>query len=142
MVRRWAWWTAVGGGVADRFELLATDVDGRLDPAAWDRGEELRVYALAPIPPDAFERIVDALTTAGQPRWPVWLIGDPDGREGIPSIWQEDVDAALIHAWHPELVIASPGLLQPVAAAKEWPSLGAVEMRNWFAYLGLDKTPR
>jgi hypothetical protein len=126
-----------GGDLAYRFDLLATDVDGTLDPAAWDRGEELRIYALAPLPPNTFGRIVAALATAQQPRWPIWLVQGGFGGGSLPASREAEVAALLDLAAPPELVIASSGLLQPVAAAGGWPADGTNGVRDWFAYLGL-----
>ena len=131
-----------GGTAAYRFELLAIDVDGVYDGAAWDRGEELRVYGLAPLSSGSFEHIVRILAELEEPRWPIWAPGmkaaaDRDGRierKVLPLL-----DAEGRHT----LVVAGASPLGPFRAARE---LGSAELdksrdADWFAILGFGTPP-
>ena len=39
---------------------------------AWDDRQRSRIYALRRLPADAFARLLRALASAGEPRWPWW----------------------------------------------------------------------
>ena len=121
-----------------RFDLLAIDVDGAYDQEAWDRGEELRVYGLAPLPPGSFERIVGILTGIEPPRWPVWAPGTTT-TAALDDRIEQEVILLLEAAGPPTLVAAGPGLLAPFRAAREIGSAGIGQPldRDWLAYLGL-----
>ena len=129
-----------GGTDAYRFELLAIDVDGVYDGAAWDRGEELRVYGLAPLPLGSFERIVRILSAIEQPRWPVWAPGMATSAAGLDRLVEREVRPLLDAAGRPTLAVAGPGLLLPVRAARalEPGETDQPPQRDWFAFLGFD----
>lgn len=44
--------------------------DGRVFQFAHD---EDSIYVLSPLPVDAFERTLDAITELGPPKWPIWV---------------------------------------------------------------------
>ena len=44
----------------------------RYDLVSWDEDQDQRVYCLAPVTLDAFDRAVEALQGLGEPTWPFW----------------------------------------------------------------------
>lgn len=132
--------------IAYRFETLAIDVDGAIDRAAWDRGEELRVFGLAQLPAGTFERIVDLLSPLGKPTWPIWAPGTGGHSPSIPAAIDRELTLLLNVAGPPTLVVAASGLLArprvtlPAPAGSDW------LRRDWGWFLGLvvgksDKQP-
>jgi hypothetical protein len=130
------------GSAAYRFELIATDVDGLHDRDAWDRGEELRIFALSPLPHGSFEHIVSLLSAVESPHWPVWVPGARFSSRALDRIVQDQVVPILEIAGDPQLVMAAPGLLaSPVAGRELSNGSGKPQQQDWFAYLGLEPSP-
>lgn len=121
--------------VAYRFETLAIDIDGAVDRAAWDRGEEIRVFGLATLAAGTFERIVGVLSPLGQPTWPIWAPGM--GAPSIPTSIDREVALLLNAAGPPTVVVSAPGLLAPLLAARPAPLGPAFAHRDWMSFLGL-----
>jgi hypothetical protein len=121
---------------AYRFEMLATDVDGLYDQAAWDRGEELRIFALVPLSEGAFDRIVTLLSSVEEPIWPVWLPGVSRRSPELDRHIEADVSEILGTAGHPRLIVATADLLKPFVAIRDYPAEDGQAPLDWFAVLG------
>ena len=121
---------------AYRFELIAIDVDGTFDHAAWDRGEELRVFSLAPLPEGSFDRIVAALAAIEAPRWPTWAPGVDLRAPELDRLIESDIASILHGADRPTLVVVAAGLLQPFVTIRESPEPNGRTPTDWFALFG------
>ena len=121
---------------AYQFDELARDVDGLHDRAAWDRGEELRAYSLAPLPADAFDRTVKLISSAEAPNWPVWVPGIRQSSPHLASLIENEVAAILASSEPPTLLVATAGLLQPIVAVRDYPATAGQAPVDWFALLG------
>ena len=119
-----------------RFDLLTTDVDGTYNHASWDRGDELRVYTLSPLPDGAFDRIVAMLSTAEAPKWPVWVPGVNPRVPELDRIIETEIIPILSGAGEPRLIATSGGLLQPIVAIRDHPAGDGRTTSDWFALLG------
>src|SRR5262245_36096829 len=100
-----------------RFEQVAVDIDGRVDHESWDRGEELRIFTLAPLPSEEFDRIVARLAAIEPPVWPIWWPGARDHTPEQDRLLKEDLEPHRVKSKRPVLVVAMSGLLAPIAAA-------------------------
>src|SRR5687768_1561221 len=107
---------------AYRFETLAIDFDGRYDHPSWDRGEELRVFALTSLPPETFDRIVDWLSSIESPRWPVWAPGVGSPSSELARVIEAEVVPALAGSSGPRLLIAAANLLATIVAIRDFPT--------------------
>ncbi len=125
---------------AYRFDLLAIDVDGSYDRAAWDRGEELRVFGLAILPTGGFERVVNLLSSVEHPRWPIWAPTMTGTAAELPALVETEVVPLLEAAGSTRLVVATQGLLAPIRVSRaidgrvndrKWSD------RDWFSLVGL-----
>ena len=131
-----------GCAEAYRFDVLASDVDGIYDFAAWDRGEELRIFSLSRLSEGAFERAVDVLSTAEAPRWPVWVPGVYPHLPTLDRLVDTDIASILAGADRPCLIVAAAGLLQPMVAIRDHPAGGRLSDSDWFALLGFTADDR
>src|SRR4051794_28105965 len=60
--------------------LSAPDRVYRFRLLAWDEEtQDLRFFALAPLPPPAFERLAGVFARHETPRWPVWVASGQGG---------------------------------------------------------------
>lgn len=125
-------------GCADayRFDVLAIDVDGIYDNASWDRGEELRIYSLSPLPAGTFDDIVALLSTVEPPRWPLWIPGIRAPSPDLDRLVETNVNPILAVANRPRLLVAAGGLLQPIVAIRDDPGNYERTEADWFALLG------
>ena len=123
--------------LAYRFERLHTDVDGVYDRAAWDIGEELHVFGLAPLPANAFDRIVTRLSEVEPPRWPVWTPGMPSTSDDLERIVERGVVPLLEEAGPWQVIVAGAGLQRPFVAVRHTDRAHVPADGEWFAWLGL-----
>jgi len=123
--------------LAYRFETLAIDIDGTVDRAAWDRGEEIRVFGLAPLSAGTFERIVDVLSPLGQPTWPIWAPGAGASPSSILTSIDREVALLLNAAGPPTVAVGASGLLAPLLVARPSPRGQKFAPRDWLSFLGL-----
>ncbi len=124
----------------------------KFDMLDWDDDHEVRIFRLAPVPPDSLDRCVSILAAAGPPRWPVWV----PSRQQLPSeeareAADRSVQQVLDRSGPPDLVVAWRGYGETVLAARrmsaeelsgvpDWFSLeGPADGRDWFPLLGLVK---
>jgi hypothetical protein len=121
---------------AYRFDVLAIDVDGIYDIGSWDQGEELRIYALSPLPDGAFDQIVALLSTAEPPRWPIWVPSVVPNSPAFDRLIEKDYQPILTDPDPRLLVAAAGGLLQPIVAVGNHPYDDGRTASDWFALLG------
>ena len=138
----------------------------RFDFLEGDLLQDVRIYSLAALPPDAFSRLTEICSASivAPPRqswtewWVVWDFPSDVARKEA----NEAVERLLEAASAPFAVIASSSLLEGIAAAREisrediplvagalrergtdWPTAVQLEEKRplpeWFAYLGLDR---
>jgi len=123
-----------GCSMAYWFELLAIDVDGVHDRIAWERGAELRVFALSPLPAGTFKRIVDVLSAVEEPRWPAWMPTFGRTSPLVNSVVERWITPAITSAGLDRIAVVAPDLLSPIVAAR--PLVGEAVDGDWFALLG------
>lgn len=123
--------------LAYRFDRLETDVDGIYDLNSWERGQELQVFSLMPMPEDAFAKIVAKLLMVESPRWPVWAPGMPTRSMTFEQLVEREIDPLLNQAGPPVLIVAAPGLLRPIVALREFDHVQERPSDAWLSWLGL-----
>jgi hypothetical protein len=76
--------------------------------------ESIRIYSLAPLSNDSWERLVIALLPYMEPIWPMWvpLWAFPSETDRIAV--EQIVDELIAQAAGPEIVIATPHLLNEI----------------------------
>lgn len=109
-----------------RFELLTRDYDGTYDWEAWDRGQEIRLFSLAPLPLEAYERLGEILSREELRQK---LVED--------EAYYDEVASILEQAAPPDLVIATHGLNTRIIAASQVTVNDMANTQDWFAFLGL-----
>lgn len=130
-----------GGVKAYRFNALATDVDGKHNRSAWDAGEEVRIYSLAPLPDGAFDLLAQLLSETEMPHWPVWHWSPRSqfAAEDVESSFLQRIDDILDTATAPELAVATRvGYLQSeLLAVSQVTDSDLATVQDWFAFLGI-----
>jgi hypothetical protein len=116
-----------------RFELVAIDVDGIHDYDAWDRGEELRAFALTELPSGSFERIVAVLSSAEEPTWPVWVPGVRNSSPVADELVAREVAQILLSAQGQRFVVVTTDLLGQPITAYRIDSVEGEPPGGWFA---------
>jgi hypothetical protein len=105
-----------------RFELLT-----------WEQQtQDLRVFALSPLPPAAWDQLIALCTCQEAPRWPVWVPSWHEGRN-------EPVDAILQQAGPVEWVLATEDLHGEIPRVKAIQAGELTAITDWKAFLGLDR---
>jgi hypothetical protein len=109
-----------GDGQTYRFDLLA-----------WDKEtQDVRVFALSPLPRPEWERLIALCTGREAPRWPVWAFR-----------WQEPlrqpIEDLLRRAGPVEWALATEDLLGEILRVKAVRPEERVQVTNWGAFLGL-----
>lgn len=114
-----------------RFELLARDIDGKREPEGWDRGEEIRIFSLASLPMSSFYRLEAVLS-------------DPSSRDKMAhdQAFYDNVNAILVDASPPQLVIATHGIRTSIIAARRLNPEEIGNVEDWFTFLGIDNADR
>lgn len=105
---------------AYRFEMLERDLDGKVDWERWDRGEEIRIFSLAPMEIEAFNRFSVAFLEYESRR----AVGESD----ITDIFDEPCV--------PEFVIASTGINTAIIAVRPVSEVEIKSVTDWFSFLG------
>lgn len=132
-----------------RFDM----VDVTTDSGEW---QDVRVFALAPLPSGSFDLLVAACPQPPGPDWsqnnvwvPKWSFSSGDLQAGADA----QVDAILSQAQPAELVVASTPWVEKILAtrkltAEDLPYIQTVEweddprrLRDWIAFLGLVREP-
>jgi hypothetical protein len=125
----------------------------KFDMLDWDEEHSVRVFRLAALPTDAFSRLMEALSVAGTPNWPVWA---PPCQRLAPVMAQHidaTIQSILRQAQPAEWVVAWKRYGGEVLAARRLPASELSAVPNWFAadtndapgdwfnFLGLTKSP-
>jgi hypothetical protein len=97
----------------------------------WDSQQDMRIFALAPIPGRSMSDFTCTGTEATRPTWPVWILGDR-GTEEIAGA----VQVARMAASPDAFVIATENLLGSIEV---WRPVGLTPAVDWFAELGLKR---
>jgi hypothetical protein len=113
-----------------RFELLDELPD-------WDAGDDLRVFSLAPLSPEAFERLVNASPGSEAARWPLWVPRWEFASEAERQEADRTVQQVLDSAPPPCQAIATRDNLSEVVACRRVTSEELASVRDWVAFLGL-----
>jgi len=98
----------------------------------WDEDQDVRVFALAPLSTATFGRVVDALSVAEPPRWPVWV---PAG--SVDAAVQEEVDDNLVGAGPIQFVVAAERLDREILAAEAVDHATQSQVTDWLSFLHL-----
>jgi hypothetical protein len=132
-------------GSVYRFDMIDMSAD-------WGEWGDIRVYALAPLPPGSFDRLLDACPRPPGPDWShsnVWVPKWSFSTEGLEAAANARVNEILDRAQPAELVIAATPWGERVLAARnltaedlldiqtvEWED-DPRRLRDWIAFLGL-----
>ena len=108
-----------------RFEMLARDVDGKYDWEGWDRGEEIRIFSLAPLPAVAFERFASTLSQNESRR-----------KISTNETYFKEAYSLLYEAGSPELIITTHGIRTKIIAARQVSLEEITYVKDWFSFLG------
>jgi hypothetical protein len=115
----------------------------------WDNRQEVRVVSLSPLPGEAFQELVDALSKYELPKWPIWVPKWQFSSEEAKRIADSQVARTLEEASNPNLIVAWSRYGEVIIAAKpvSEPDLGDIQEwlspqeskgnRDWFIFLGL-----
>src|SRR6266536_3812317 len=102
----------------------------RYEMLAWDgETQNLRIFGLAPLPPDVLGRLVAVYERYEPVRWPVWL---PSWHEGL----EEEDEPLLSQAGPVEWVVATHDLLGQILAAKAVTPEEVARTADWSVLLG------
>jgi hypothetical protein len=108
------------GGPVYRFHMLA-----------WDgETQDLRVFGLAPCPPDSLSRLAAVCERYEPARWPVWV---PSWHEGMEAETKQLLSEAGLVGW----VVAAHDLLGQVLAARTVTPEEVAQTTDWSTFLGL-----
>jgi hypothetical protein len=117
----------------------------------WDDDHNVRIHALAPLPPGSFQQVVDLLSQYESPRWPRWTAVLRNLSEEILAAIYEQLNKLVGSAGPATLLVAlSRGGEQVLAVralaasdpndVQDWFSLAEAEpARDWFSFMGLIK---
>ena len=106
--------------------MLARDVDGKYDWKGWNRGEEIRIFSLSPLPAEAFEKFAYALSQNETRR-----------KISKNEIYFNEVFSLLDEANSPELIIATYGIGTKIIAVRQVTLEEITYVQDWFSFLGL-----
>jgi len=109
-----------------------------LDSVDEDRG--IRIYSLAPMPADSFERLIDALSPFMTPSWPMWVPRWEFPEEADRINIDRLVDDLIGRADAPELAITTPGLLEEIGDARPITASEAGQVHDWVSWMGLERS--
>lgn len=100
---------------------------------AWDdESQDLRIFALAPLPSSTLAQLTEAYAPYEEPRWPVWV---PSWHAEMEPVTQQ----LLAQAGPPEWVLASQDLLAEILAAKAVTPELVARVTDWASFLGLGR---
>lgn len=109
-----------GDGQTYRFDLLAWD----------EETQDVRVFALSPLPQPEWERLIALCTARETPRWPVWAFH-----------WQEQlrqlIEDILRRAGPVEWALATEDLQGEILRAQAIRPDELAQVADWGAFLGL-----
>jgi hypothetical protein len=100
---------------------------------AWDHEtQDLRIYALSPLPSETLTDLIAAYASYQAPHWPCW----------VPA-WQQELEpptsAALQRASPPSWIVVTEDLLGEILAARAVSGRNLDHVTDWNAFLGLGR---
>jgi hypothetical protein len=102
-----------------------------------DEDREIRIYSLAPVANDSWDRLVTALSPFMAPNWPMWTPLWKFPTEADRIAVDRVVDELIAQADPPEYVVIAPGLLDEFHKAKPVSSIEAQHVHDWVSWMGL-----
>jgi hypothetical protein len=100
-------------------------------------GDDVRIFALAPLPSPALEQLAEAYARYLTPHWPVWVPLWHFPTRADQEAMELLTDQVLQQAGPVEWVIATEDLLGESLAARSATSEEMTHVTDWFAFLGL-----
>lgn len=106
----------------------------RFDLLTWDPNtQDLRVFAVAPLPAGAWDQLISLFLHYETPNWPVWFL----------SSWHEELDRPvediLRLAGPAEWVVATEDFRGAILRCKAIRGKNLETITNWQEFLGLDQ---
>jgi len=111
-----------------RFELLARDSNGTYDSAAWDRGQEIRIFDLTPLPLKQFKQLNRLLSMKAA-----------YSRMAEDKAFYHRVHALLATADPPLFAIATHGIGTKIIGVRNLLPNDVGTVVDWFSFLNLAK---
>jgi hypothetical protein len=103
----------------------------RFDLIDWGPCQEIRIFALSPLPARAFEQAVELLKRLETPKWPIWHPPWPKA-DHEQKILGRELDAILAQANSPEFAFASESRFSTILAAKSLTEPGRTSLPTKF----------
>ena len=119
----------------------------------WDDRQELRVFAMAPLPEDAFNKIVDVLSQYEPPKSPFWVPLFNYSDNEIKQAVEREIDEAIARASGISHVIAMSRWGDTILAERSieihelpwiqaWDSTtGFISSPGWLELFGFERSP-
>ena len=101
--------------------------------------DDVRIFALAPLPKGTLGRLEAALAPYHAPKWPLWLQIWTFPSDAERARMDAVVASLLAEAGPPEWVVASSDLNEEIRAARQIASGRLDGVEDWYAFLGLDR---
>ncbi len=125
------------GPISGAAQCAQCSAEYRFEMLAWDDSQDVRIYSLAPLPPQSVAQLTAALSETGPPSWPVWVPIWKFVSEGIGEAVGQEVQRILDRAGSVELVIASEDSLATIMSAKQVTGERIAMTMDWFSFLNL-----
>jgi hypothetical protein len=120
---------------AYKFNLVATDEDGKFNRDLWDAGTELRIFALAEVALQDFQQCIELISGFQTPIWPLWIIRWHTIPSDDRSVLIKEIDMQIQALNVPSIVIECSDLLETLFAVKSSPSVTPGSTSEWFNYM-------
>lgn len=106
---------------------------------AWDAGQDMRIFSMAPLSSQSFERLVNLLSQIQPPLWPLWVPIWNFPSQETANIVEREVERILGQADFPGLVVAMKSIMSEIVSVKVVMPNDFDRTEDWFAFLDLDK---
>ena len=124
-------------GAVYKFDYVFDLIDGATAP---DNGLlDLRVFTLAPLPPNALTDLAAAYSRFWPPRWPVWVPMWQFANKADEAAMNRLTDQVLKQAGPANWVLAAYDLTETIRAAKSVTPQDLAQVTDWFAFFGIEK---
>ena len=97
--------------------------------------QEIRIYSLALLENDSWDRLIIALSPFMAPIWPMWVPVWEFPSEEDRLVVERVVDELFAQADAPEFVVITPGLLDEIEAIPI-SSSEALKVQDWVSWVG------
>ena len=133
---------------------LGTSLAWRFTMIDWDDRQEVRVFAMAPLPDDAFKEIVDALSQYEPPKSPFWFPLFNYSDNEIKHAVERKIDEAIARAAGVNHIIVTSRWGDTILAERSvkkdaLPSIQACDSTTgfdstggWLELFGFERSPR